>query len=371
MKNLFIAFIPLAILVSCAESSTETKNIKHNWETIILDTKNNSLAQDDTPYLLKTDTAEYYVNYNHINHCLNFYNLNTKSFNQKIQFYKSGPDKLSGISEYVIHGDTLIVHNRLALRFFNKKGRLIKAFKLPDINPLLGQRYSLEKKGITIDNLMELAKDGNKLILRTFNRNKMPYEKDFNKNLFFCKYDLKSNTSEAIKVKQPKEIKQKYYYADLATPHIITNNNLIIYNFHFKSSIFVYNQETESTKEINFEARNIPNIIDGIKRSKASNTIRCVKDLFFGSKFYNIKYDPYRNLYYLLYGEKIDMQNSQDEGVKRHLIVFNKLFKKLGEITINPYFSNRFVISKYGILFRNSKEDSYNELKLHALKINI
>lgn len=369
-KTIFTVFIVL-ILFSCSNHEKNSTKIQYSWDSIEIDALNNGLAQDDVPYLFIKDSVEYYVNYNNITHSLNFYNLNTKQFDKKIQLYKSGPDKLPGINEYALLNDTLVVYSNLAIRFFNHKGKLLSSLKLKDICPQLGDKYKLEKKGVTIDNLLELSLYNKSLLLRTYNNYLMPYEKNFYKDSYFCEYNISNGKSNPIKIKYPKELDKAKYYADLATPHIIANKNRIIYNYHFKSSIYVYNRTNKQTNVINFKANHIPPIIKGIKRSKASNTLKCVSSIFFKSKYYNIKYDPYNDLYYIIYSEKPDVNNLDKKGVKKHLIIFNNHFQKLREISINPFFSNRFVITKYGLLFRNRKDESYNKLKLHSLKINV
>ena len=126
MKDKLLLLISLFIFACSSEQENET-SISYDWAIISVKTNDKGLAIDDVPYLQHKKEKEYYVNYNNITHTLNFYNLETKTYEKQIQFYKSGVNQIQGINEYAICGDTIILYSNLALRYFDEKGKLIKA----------------------------------------------------------------------------------------------------------------------------------------------------------------------------------------------------------------------------------------------------
>lgn len=136
----------ILFLFSCSVPKNDPQKVEYNWSEIILSSNDNGLSIDDCPYYFYNNQNAYYVNYNNLTHSLNYYNLSTKVFERKIQFYKSGASKIQGINEYTLAGDTVILYENLALRFFNQEGLLKKSLSLKEIQPWYNDLYSLEKK---------------------------------------------------------------------------------------------------------------------------------------------------------------------------------------------------------------------------------
>jgi len=348
---------------SCTFLKDDNKDnlvLKYTIDTLKINTRENGLSLTDAPYLLNKNTTEYYINYNEAFNVLLFFNLNTKDFEKKVQFKKSGPSQLHNCEEFVIKGDTIIVNDILDIKLFDATGELLKSINMENLCSNLKDEYQLSKPGINIGNLfkMDFNDKNNSIVLRTFRRI-LPYKDGFYKNPYFCEYNFDTESGNSISVLYPDELYGNMYYDDLATPNIISLDNLIIYNFHFKSSIYIYDKETKKTEEKKFHSQHIPDLVKGVKRS----TVSGITNLFFGPKYYNLKYDEYNEKFYLLYSDGAKEQEN------KYLITFDKTFQKLGEITLPTSFSPNYVISKKGLLFRNIEDLDYYSFNLYAINI--
>ena len=194
---------------------------------------------------------------------------------------------------------------------------------------------------------------------------------DTNNNLDSClaKYNYETNSAELIRIQSPDELMGKYYYGDLATPHICLRDSLLIYHYHFLPRLYIYNLKNHSTHTQSFSMNEMDHEIKGIRRANYQNMIRQLKQLFMQSKIHNLIQDPYRPYYYLVYSVKSE-RNENGGPSEKHLVVFNNNLEKLGECRLDRSFFPEFCVSKKGLLFRSSEDESYKELPLYVLKVN-
>lgn len=351
----------MLIFNGCIRTTDTGKELLYTIDTLCIKTHENGLSLTDAPYFLKTDTADYYIAYNEAFNVLLFFDLQAREYKKKVQFTKSGPGKLYSCEEYVIKGDTIIVNDILAIKLFNFNGELIESLEMKKLCPELDREYKLAKSGINIGNLfkMHLNKPDGSIVLRTF-RKGLPYEDGFYKNPSFCEYNFNSMKGKKINVIYPEEIYSNIFYDDLAAPNIISYDQFILYNFHFKASIFKYNKTTHETNEIEFNVEHIPQLVKGVKRS----TVSGITDLFFGPKYHNLKFDPYKRMFYMVYSDG-------DKSVeKNYLLVFNEKLEKLGELDLPIGLSAEFVVSPDGLLFRNMDDLDYYNFYLYRINFN-
>lgn len=362
MRKLLIFYIFIIfITINCKNITSENNSValSHNWTNISIDTKQNGLSLFDVPKLTVKNGCEYYVDYNEVQHSLNFYNLETKEFERKVEFYNSGPNKIQMISVYNIKDDTIVCHSLNIIKLFNFSGELVKSLELKDMCPELDNNYTLRKNSLVIDNLrrLDINQNTNCIILPTFNKT------DGYKNIYdkprFCEYNINTEQGKAINIEYPKELYKKRY-GDLEYPNIISKGDYVIYNFPFKAAVYIYNKKTKRTLEKKFEANNMPSVVEGDDLK-----VKITRNFFKGKKYHQIIYDKYRKFFYMVYsGEEIGEYKR-----KFYLIVFDQELKKVGEIDIPSELSSNFVISKSGLLFRNIHKDSFNNLELHVLNI--
>ncbi len=320
----------------------------------------------NAPIIYRNDNVEFYVNYNNTANSLNLYSLDSMAFVQKIEFYSSGPNKVTIMTEYNLFDSLVVVkkHNRIQL--INFSGEVVEELTLKQMCPEVDEHYDLRGRGgAMIGNLRRLFfyPATGSVIFRTYNKEN-GYE-DIYKNPCFCEYNFDTRKGTAYRVKFPGELSHEYY-GDLEYPNIILKGDSIIYNFPFKAAVYIYNKKTKKTYVDEFEASHIPSVVEG-KPLTGKKGLVMKSEIFFGYKYHQIDYDPHTNLYFMLYSEK-DIEN---KPTPKHLIVFDKSLKKLGEIDIDPELYPEFAISKRGLLFRNKDDYHFDTLTLHVLNVNV
>jgi len=368
LRDIFLLFVILATVTTCKKDNTKKveKTVLSQWDTIKINTYDNGLDLSDRPHYIFKEGIGFYINYNQIKHSLNYYNIDRRRFCKAIKLFKSGPNKIQSLSTFDLKGDTILFRSAGSLYLIDKEGVVISNLELEDLCPGLEETYSLKGPGgIVITNLKRLYYNNqrNSVVLRTYNT-KNNYGNIYEEPLF-CEYNLKYNEGKAIKVKYPKDLK-KAYYGDLEYPNIITLGDSIIYNFPFMSSIFVNSIMSQKTSKIVFEADHISSKIRGANLAQR-NDLRLKNYFYRGNKYHKIDYDPYRDLYYLLYS----LRKIGDSPSEKYLIIFDNQFNKLTELKINSEFSPNYAIAIDGLLFRNTKEASHEILILHVLSIDV
>ena len=359
--------------VAC-ETTTKTKSqasLSFAYDTLFITTDGHALDMANSPRIYREKNREYYVNYNHVTHALYFFDLKEERFSHKIQFVKSGAHKIQACNNYAVADSLIFNMTASGLKVLNFDGELTKNLTSKEMLIDTAPAYRLTKPGISIDNLMRLASDkpSKTLAFPVFDSEIMPGEEGFYENSHLAKYNYETNRAQLIPIQAPEELLGKYYYGDLATPHICLRDSLLIYHYHFLPRLFIYNLKNHSIHTQSFTMKELDHEIKGIKRKNYQNHIRHLKDLFMQSKIHNLIQDPYRPYYYLIYSVKSE-KNGKSGPSEKHLLVFNNNLEKLGECRLDRTFFPEFCVSEMGLLFRSSEDESYKELPLYVLKVN-
>ncbi len=369
-----IVFGILILTQVACETTTKTKDqtsLAFEFDTLFIKTDGHALDMANSPRIYQAKNREYYVNYNHVTHSLYFFDLKQNGFSHKIQFVKSGAHKIQACNNYVVTNSLIFNMTASGLKVLNFDGELTKRLTSKEMLKDTAPTYRLTKPGISIDNLMRMASDKSSKTLGfpVFDSEKSPGEPGFYENSCLAKYNYETNRAELIRIQSPEELMGKYYYGDLATPHICLRDCLLIYHYHFLPRLYIYNLKNHSTHTQSFSMNEMDHEIKGIRRANYQNMIRQLKQLFMQSKIHNLIQDPYRPYYYLVYSVKSE-RNENGGPSEKHLVVFNNNLEKLGECRLDRSFFPEFCVSEKGLLFRSSEDESYKELPLYVLKVN-
>lgn len=368
-SGILLLFMTIIFSYGCWNSGAKDKSeiaISCSWDTLLINTQKNLLGLSDRPVIFNENGEEFYANYNNDINSLIVYNLDKGNFDSKVTFFSTGPNKIDGLTQYVVWGNKILRQSLYNINIVNFSGELEETLELKDINPKLDETHSFtDGPGIKIANFKSLSLNSTSqsVVFNLFN--KEDRYKDLFKDPTFLEFNLNTRELTPHKVVFPDDI-NKRFYGPLVYPNIITKGDSIIYNFPYKAAVYIYNKKTGETIVKPFIVDNILPTVEGLDLSQKGNNSLLIH-FFNGEAYYRINYDTNRNLYYILYSQaKVD-----DEPVLRHLIVFNKSIEKLGEIDIPTDFSPNFAISKKGLLFRNVKDDSFDTLTLHVLNVEV
>lgn len=363
IQFLFMCFYIVLVFTACKSNREEGDYIvDYSIDTLKIITHEHGLSLTDAPRVINTTAGEFYINFNEAFRELYFYNLDSARYSHTVKFKKNGPEKVPDCSNYIISGDTVIVIDSKSFKFIHKDGTFIEDISLKDMFPELAETHRLGKSGITIANLLYTAyyAPEKAVVFHPF-RNGYPWEDGFYKDPLICWYEVDDHSGEKFNVQFPRELEGDIFYDDLAIPHILIHKEDIIYHFHYKSTFYLYNRQNGEIVKKTFSADHLDPKVKGVKRSG----VKGLTSLVMGPKYHNLQYDPYKDLFYLLYNYKF---NGQD---RKQLIIFNDQLEKLGEIPLPDVLSDYYAISKKGLLFRNMDDLAYKSIELYAFNVII
>ena len=280
----------------------------------------------------------YFVKYQGSSHSFLFYDIDKKRLTQTIKMEKGGPHGISNLQNFYIHNlDSIFVFGVGNMKIMNEDAEVFFRMNL----------YEQAPQDLFIDFANAEAKPFynpylKKVILKnSLRRNASSSERE---KSFLATIDLETKAFESIGPQHAPFMKDaKVGYGSYQGVHFTSFDSLVFYNYAVSSSLFSYNLLTQETKSAAGDVTSIPNQAAEFKNAPTQAFINAYR--FETPVFYNVLYDPYRQLYYRLHrtGKPYEptMRNTL-QHTTFYLSVFGREMELLDEIKLGKNIYSQF-----------------------------
>jgi hypothetical protein len=183
--------------------------------------------------------------------------------------------------------------------------------------------------------------------------------KEYFSKPFIAEFNLTSPTVSLLPVKYSKYIMNNFI-GYLFRPYVSFYKDRIYYCFTGESNIYSYNLKTNKTNIYGGRSKYSKNLAKPIPRNWSSDKKN--KHRLMNVQFFNVIYDPYRNIFYRLHFGNMDNNNNTFRDKSLYLMIFNKNFKLYREIKLDDYtyLPQFYGISKEGLFLNANHEMNEN-----------
>ena len=195
---------------------------------------------------------------------------------------------------------------------------------------------------------------------------------------FIAEFNLRSLLVSLIPVYYSSYFKNSYI-GYLSTPNVTFLNDMVYYCFSGESNIYSHKLETNYTSTYGGRSKYSKSMAEPI--SPKSSFEKKLRHRLVSATFFNVIYDPYRDLFYRLHYGNIEYKvsekyNSTFNDKNLHLMIFNNEFQLIKEIKLEDYtyLPEFYGISEHGLflnanhgLNKNLSPD-YSNFKLFKIK---
>ncbi|GAB4110699.1 MAG: hypothetical protein OHK0057_31880 [Thermoflexibacter sp.] len=384
MKNrILTTLFIISIAISCKDTTKETSsnllemssvelfNLSNNIgnkqatleqsEIINIPIDSVSLNHSLYPVYYDADTIHYYITANANQHSLDFYDINKRILTKRVYFKKEGAEGVPDLRYFFIKNmDSVFVlsRNYKQIVLINSKGNLLARTNIhikdgDDMAHSLSCPIDLRDSFLIVPKLkpvtpMEMV--GTNVIagINIYTGKVIEYE-----------------------LKLPPAFEKKQAPIGSYLPSFALLNDKINVRFGLLSTIYQYDIKTEQTTVIPLKSKFQE---QAITLSEYSDFIKMASEV--GEKediekasYQNLMYDSYRQVYYSVFFEGIDMinkasgkKNSYDDK-PISIIIADKDFRYLGEKRLGVGYFRNFLVTKDGLLVSNAhpKNPHYQE----------
>jgi len=368
IKNyLFIIVCILFITFSCIEKKSN-KSYKHFDNNIVKNNSVNISSEDvripidsitypsySTYQNVSINDTSYLAGYNEKTHSIDVFDLNKKEFYKHIKLDNQGPNGISRVADFYIHDwDSIFVFVARKLHLIDSVGLVKNSFNLSE--------YEKKLKGTVTTGLgfrLYYSINRNSVFFKYVPRDVKYGSKEYFLKPFIAEFNLTNDTMSLLPVKYSKYIMNNYI-GYLSRPYVSFFKDKIYYCFNGESNIYSYNLKTNKTDIYGGRSKYSKNLAKPIPRNWSSD--KKDKHRLKGVQFFNVIYDPYRDLFYRLHFGNMNNNNGTFRDKSLYMMVFNedfKLFreKKLNNYTYRPEF---YGISREGLFLNANHEMNEN-----------
>jgi hypothetical protein len=257
------------------------------------------------------------IGLNYETHSLDILNLTKRSLIKHIKLEKEGPNQIQRVTGIeMISNDSILLSDDDNLYLVDGKG--VVFWKFDKNNKALFKGIPKGYLKTKIDFNMGYNK-AEKCVYLFY----LPEErKDYWDTPFLIEVNIENETARLVPVFRPEYQKKNYDRLGYATdPESCFHNNRAIINFGSESNIYEVNLLTDSVIEHGGESRFSKNLLR-IQGENESRTDYRLSTIY----FFNLIYDPYRNLYYRFHWGEMPVKKNGKE--------YNTLYDKPTFITV-------------------------------------
>ena len=369
MKNYIIIIAFFLFVTSCVENKSY-KNV------------NNKLAKNSSIQISKEDIhipidsmtypsysiyqnvfvndMSYLAGYNRDMHSIDVFDLNKKEFFKHIKLDNQGPNGIRGLNGFYIHNwDSIFVRGARKLHLMDSVGLVKHSINLP--------KYEKEVNGTLTTGLgfrLYYSETRNSVFYKYVPRDVKFGSKEYFSKPFIAELNLTSHTMSLLPVRYSKYIMNNFI-GYLFRPYVSFYNNIIYYCFTGESNIYSYDLKTQTKNTYGGRSKYSKDLAQPISRNskfeeKSKHRLKNVQ-------FFNVIYDPYRELFYRLHFGNLEDKISEDinkafNDKSLYLMIFNKDFELIREIELedHTYRPQFYGISGEGLFLNANHEMNEN-----------
>lgn len=373
MKYLILFIFLAQLVLSCVKNDTyknlETKLAKN--ERIKFEIEDVNIAIDTITYpsyskfqnALYNDTS-YLVGFSGRMNSLKFFNLSSKKFSKHVKIDRKGPNGIDHISGFYVHNwDSIFIisFNRLVLI---DSSSIVKSSY--DLFELGIQDFEGDASiGVDLGIGLHYSKQRNSVFVKYVPKDVPFGSKEFYSKPFLAELSLDCLDLKTIPFEYTIYVRDNYL-ASMDVPHVSFEGSMIFCCFKGESNIYSFDLENERTKEYGGRSSYTKPFAAPLERNasreeKSKHSVESVSYL-------NLRYDPYRDLYYRLHFGDIKHKGSDDMDAINatyrekglYLMIFNSKLELIKETALEKY---TYVPEFYGIseegIFLNANHDMH------------
>jgi len=361
----------VTLISSCTNNQTyenlETKLAKN--ESIEFEIEDINIAIDTITYpsyskfqnAFFNDTS-YLVGFSGRMNSVDFFNLSSKEFSKHVKIDRKGPNGIDQINGFYVHNwDSIFIISFHRLVLIDSSSIVKSSYDLFElgIQDLEGDASI----GVDLGSSLHYSKKRNSVFVIYVPRDVPFGSKEFYSKPFLAELSLDSLDLKTIPFEYSKYVKDNYI-AEMDMPCISFNGNRIFCCFVGESNIYSFDLENGRTKEYGGRSSYTKPYADPIKRNanREKKSLHRVESV----SFLNLKYDPYRDIYYRLHFGDIKHNTSdsmedinatyREKGL--YMMIFNSKLELINETVLDKY---TYIPEFYGIseegIFLNANHD--------------
>jgi len=374
MKNLktvlSLYFVCLVILSSCSQ-----RDFYENLEAEIAVNEKIHVEYEDVKIHIDTVTYPFYsifqnviindssylAGYNRKMHSIDIINLSSRQFIKHIKLDKRGPNGIEDVYGFYMHNwDTIFISNHRSLVIIDSTNQIKATY---DPNTLANNR----KAGLSLDLGFDLIFSPTRnsvfykyVMLNADYRKPGPYSKPF-----VAEYNLDNRELSLIHIEYSNYIKSNYL-GWLSIPYITLVEDKFYCCFTGESNIYSFDLNKNNSAVYGGRSNYTKNLAKPI--SPTSGLDEKTKHIIENVAFFNLRYDPYREIFYRLHYGDIRYKTSNTINAtfydkSLYLMIFNRNIELLREIKLDDYtfYPEFFGTSQDGI-FLNANHELNDEI---------
>jgi len=343
-----IPFIFLVtLLFSCSKNQTyenlEPKPAKN--ESIEIEIEDFEIKIDSLTYPSYSvfqnvwlSDSSYLLGLNRRMNSIDVFNLTSRQLSKHIHIDRKGPDGFDQIGGfYMYNWDSIFLFNYIKLALLDSSGTITAKWDLLESgvqdfegNASLGTDLGFD---------LYYSKQRNSVFLKNVPRNVAFTSKEFYTKPFIAELDLDNLHLETIPFEYSAYLKENYV-AEMDMPFLSFFGNQIICCFTGESNIYSFNLDNEHTEVYGGQSGYSMSMASPLSRSasreeKDKHRVESVS-------YFNVRNDPFRDLYYRLHFGDIKQKDFGDVNeTYRHkglyLMIFNSDMELIREIELEKY----------------------------------
>ncbi|OEK06371.1 DUF4221 family protein [Roseivirga misakiensis] len=356
----FYIFLTCLLVCSCGKNDRQeiVKASSQEGELVFkVDTVKVDIGDQISYTYFRFDTYEeegrfYFVKYQGSQHALLFYDLEKRRLSKTIALEKAGPNGIGTLQNFHVHNlDSIFVFDAGNMKVLSEDAEVFFSMNL----------FSQLPQGVLIDFASPESKPFyssklNRVILEnSLRRNATAEEKN---QPFLAAINLESKSFELIGPQHAPFMKNaKVGYGSYQGISFTNHENLIFYNYPVSSKVYSYDLLTKENKAFNGNVSSIPNQASEFKNAASQAFINAYR--FETAIFYNIIYDPYKELFYRLHrtGKPYDPAvRNTIQNTRFYVSVFGREMNFIKEIEVaqNTYSQYTAFVGPEGLFLNAS-----------------
>lgn len=354
------------VCIACNENSNKTENTA---KEIDIELGNFSLDHDTLllsyPMVNKMVGEDSFLTFDQKSFRFVLFDFQAQKpiWQQKIE--REGPNSLVGSAkDALLRNDSLFVLT-LGHEFaiFNPKGERVLYFGPKEVEGLR-ENFRFSEVGFFGQDKIVFSKVIYSAVYPK------PYDQ---RESIFTIFDINTREFEDLPIYHPYEEllkdQSRGFYQGVSEHFFTINDNLLVYNFRWGSTIYTYNLNSAKQASYPVQSEHIPNIREYISAKDLRDIPKLVEYMGSGPHFISTNYDAEHQLYFRGYYELVKNTAGESEK-KNYLMVLDKNFEILKELEIKQPSGNDPIINRSKVYIQTAPIN-WPEGKNEYLEISI